>query len=63
MERLFKCINELPEKQKTALLLSKTENMPQAEIAEVMGLSVKAVESLIQRAKSNLSEILKKSEG
>lgn len=63
MERLFRCINKLPEKQKTALLLSKTENLSQAEIAEVMGLSVKAVESLIQRAKSNLSEILKKNEG
>ncbi len=63
MERLFRCINGLPDKQKTALLLSKTENMSQAEIAEVMGLSVKAVESLIQRAKSNLSEILRKNEG
>ena len=63
MERLFRCINGLPDKQKTALLLSKTENMSQAEVAEVMGLSVKAVESLIQRAKTNLSEILKKNEG
>jgi len=63
MERIFSCINELPHNQKTALLLSKTEQKSQAEIAEIMGLSVKAVESLVQRAKTNLSQKLNLGEG
>lgn len=63
LEKLFKYINELPENQRTALLLSKTEQLPQAEVAEIMGVSVKAVESLIQRAKTNLAAKLKENEG
>lgn len=63
MERIFTCINDLPHNQKTALLLSKTEQKSQAEIAEIMGLSVKAVESLVQRAKTNLADKLKQNEG
>lgn len=63
LEKIFRLINELPANQKTALLLSKTEQKSQAEIAEIMGLSAKAVESLIQRAKSNLASKLKQNEG
>ncbi len=63
VERIFKCIHQLPDNQKTALLLSKIEDKTQAEIAEIMNLSAKAVESLIQRAKQNLSTSLSKSEG
>jgi len=55
-ETLFRFINQLPDNQKTVLLLSKIENTPQKEIAEIMGLSVKAVESLFQRAKSNIAK-------
>ena len=51
---LFGKINELPENQKTALILSKIEQKSQAEIAEIMDTSSKAVESLLQRAKKNL---------
>jgi RNA polymerase sigma-70 factor (ECF subfamily) len=63
LQNIFKCINELPENQKTALLLSKTEQMSQGEIAIIMNLSLKAVESLIQRAKTNLAKKLKETEG
>lgn len=63
IHNIFKCINELPDNQKTALLLSKTEQMSQGEIAIIMALSVKAVESLIQRAKTNLAKKLKQTEG
>jgi RNA polymerase sigma factor (sigma-70 family) len=52
-------IEELPTRQKTALLLSKLEGKTQKEIALIMDLSTKAVESLVQRAKSNLKEKLK----
>lgn len=54
MNALFAALNLLPEKQKTAIILHKIEQMPQAEVAQVMQLSVKAVESLIQRAKANI---------
>ena len=63
ISKIFKLINELPENQKTALILSKIEQKSQAEIAEIMGTSNKAVESLIQRAKTNLSKKLEGSEG
>jgi RNA polymerase sigma-70 factor (ECF subfamily) len=61
--KLFKVINELPNKQKTALILHKIEQKSQAEVAEIMNISLKAAESLIQRAKTNLSKKLDNSEG
>lgn len=61
--KIFQYINELPENQKTALILNKIEYQSQAEIAEIMELTPKAVESLIQRAKANLEKKLNVSEG
>ena len=55
---LFEAIELLAEQQKTAFILSYVEELPQREVAEVMNLSVKAVESLIQRAKANLRKEL-----
>ena len=52
---LFKFINELPENQRTALILTKVEGKSQKEVAIIMNLSEKAIESLLQRAKNNLS--------
>ena len=46
------------EHQKTAIILSKIENKSQNEIAEIMNLSTKAIESLISRGKENLSKKL-----
>lgn len=58
MDLLFAGINQLPEKQKEALILAKLEQMPQKEIAELMGTSLKAVESLLSRAKAGLKAYL-----
>jgi len=55
---LFKAINRLPDNQKSAFVLSQVEELPQKEIAEIMLISQKAVESLIQRAKMNLRKEL-----
>lgn len=60
---LFKVINSLNDHQKTVIILSKIELKSQKEIAEIMQLNIKAVESLITRAKANLSKILKENEG
>lgn len=58
-KQLFAIIYRLPEKQKTAFILSYIEELPQKEVAEIMGLKLKAVESLLQRAKAGLKEKLK----
>lgn len=60
---LLKMINELPSNQRTALILHKIEQKLQVEVAQIMNLSPKAVESLIQRAKKSLSKKLNNSEG
>lgn len=60
---LFVLINDLPENQRTALILNKIEHKSLAEIAEIMELSSKAAESLIQRAKATLLKKMKQTEG
>jgi len=63
MKQLFALINELPENQRTALILTRIEDRPQHEVAEIMNTTVKAVEALLQRAKQTLTKKLKDSEG
>lgn len=55
---LFAAINTLPDKQKMVFTLAHVEELPQKEIADILNLSVKAVESLLQRAKANLRKKL-----
>ncbi|OQP56222.1 RNA polymerase sigma factor [Niastella populi] len=57
---LFQMINQLPENQKVAFTLHKTEELSYQEIADVMELSVSAVESLLFRARQNLRKLLEK---
>jgi RNA polymerase sigma-70 factor (ECF subfamily) len=47
-------IDCLPAEQRSALMLSVYENMRYSEIAKAMGKSVRAVDSLLFRAKTNL---------
>jgi RNA polymerase sigma-70 factor (ECF subfamily) len=53
-EIIYKEIDNLPANQKTALILSRLDGLSQKEIAEIMSLSVQAVDSLVQRAKRQL---------
>jgi RNA polymerase sigma factor (sigma-70 family) len=55
---LFNVINKLPEKQKIAFTLIKVQGMKYEEASEIMELSIKALESLISRAKQNLQQQL-----
>jgi RNA polymerase sigma factor (sigma-70 family) len=57
---LFKMIDQLPDNQKVAFTLHKTEELSYQEIADVMQLSVSAVESLLFRARQNLRKLLEK---
>jgi RNA polymerase sigma-70 factor, ECF subfamily len=63
LEELLLIIQSLPEKQKTAIILTKVEDRPQKEVAEIMDINVKAVESLLQRAKQAIEKKLKDKEG
>jgi RNA polymerase sigma-70 factor (ECF subfamily) len=47
-------LDSLPENQRTAIILSKYDDLSQKEIAEIMKTTEGAVEALIQRAKTNL---------
>lgn len=48
----------LPERQRVALVLTYYEELANAEVAEVLGVSVEAVESLLARARRKLKEVL-----
>jgi RNA polymerase sigma-70 factor (ECF subfamily) len=63
IQLIFLALNKLNDQQKTALILSKIEHKSQKEVAEIMNLTPKAVESLIGRAKNNLFKNLNTKEG
>ena len=57
-DKLYHAIDSLSENQRIAFTLHKYDDLPYKEIAEVMNLSLSAVESLIHRAKKNLQKKL-----
>jgi RNA polymerase sigma-70 factor (ECF subfamily) len=57
---LFKAIETLPEKQRLAFTLIKVQGMPYDEACTILKQNIKAVESLISRAKINLQKILER---
>ena len=56
---VFKAISELPHNQRVAFTLIRVQGMKHEEVSEIMQLSIKAVESLLSRAKENLKNKLK----
>ena len=55
---LFDAIRKLPDNQKVAFTLIKVQGMGYEEAAEIMEQSIKAIESLVSRAKANLQKNL-----
>ncbi|OFY38456.1 MAG: hypothetical protein A2X18_02995 [Bacteroidetes bacterium GWF2_40_14] len=53
-------IDSLPKQQRTAFTLKRYEDLSQQDISKIMNLSEGAVEQLLQRAKVNLTNKLKK---
>ena len=53
-----RALDDLDERQRMAIVLNKFEDMNYADIADVMGLTTKAVKSLLSRARSKLREAL-----
>jgi RNA polymerase sigma-70 factor (ECF subfamily) len=58
-ERLLAAaIDRLPARQRTAIVLTYAEGMSNAQVAEVLGTSVSAVETLLVRGKQSLRRAL-----
>ncbi len=53
-----KALETLPEKQRTVFLMSRAENLKYYEIAEMLGISVKAVEKRMNYALKHLRQFL-----
>jgi len=58
MVRLMRAVESLPANQRDAVLLYHDQDLNYAEIAEAMGLTVSAVESLLVRARRTLRKHL-----
>jgi RNA polymerase sigma-70 factor (ECF subfamily) len=58
-ENYSNSLEKMNEKQRTVFLLSRAENMKYAEIAEMLGISVKAVEKRMKNALEQLRNLLK----
>lgn len=60
LEEIFQQgLGELPESQRTAILLLKQQELSYAEIAEIMNSSESAVKTWIFRARQHLKQVLK----
>ncbi|WP_238537675.1 RNA polymerase sigma factor [Zavarzinella formosa] len=57
-DRIRAALDTLNERQRMAVVLNKFEDMNYAEVAEVMGLTPKAVKSLLSRARARLRDAL-----
>lgn len=57
--KVGEAIHSLPEKQRTALLLCREEELSYEEIARVLGCSVSATKSIIHRGRETLKQRLK----
>lgn len=53
-EAIDRALQELPEKQRLALILHRYEDMPHEEVAKVLGVTIPSVKSLIFRAREAL---------
>lgn len=56
--KVMQAMEQLPENQRLAIILSKYEEKSYEDIAEIMDLSTMAVKSLLSRARTNLHESL-----
>lgn len=60
LARAMKAISTLPNSLKEPLILRTIEEKSEAETAEILGISKKAVETRLYRARARLTEILQK---
>jgi RNA polymerase sigma-70 factor (ECF subfamily) len=58
-QKVEEALRDLPEPQRTALILCREEDVSYEEIAEILGLSLSATKSVIHRARGTLRARLK----
>lgn len=58
-DKIAEAVAELPENQRTAMLLCREEELSYEDIAEVLGCSLSATKSIIHRARETLKQKLK----
>jgi RNA polymerase sigma-70 factor (ECF subfamily) len=58
-QRLQEALNQLPEKQRQAIVLFTIEQMPQKDVAEALQCSVEAVKWHVFQGRKKLKEMLK----
>ena len=58
-ERMKAALDQLPEKQRLAVLMFTIEQLPQKQVAEALGCSVEAVKWHVFQARKRLREMLK----
>jgi RNA polymerase sigma-70 factor, ECF subfamily len=58
-DKIKKAVQDLPEAQRTAVILCRYEGLSYEEIAEVLGCSVSATKSLLHRARLALKDKLR----
>jgi RNA polymerase sigma-70 factor (ECF subfamily) len=58
-QKIVEALAELPENQRTAILLCRGDELSYEEIAEVLGCSLSATKSLIHRGRETLKQKLK----
>lgn len=59
VSKIDEALADLPENQRSAILLCRQEDLSYEEIAEILGCSVSATKSLIHRGRETLKEKLK----
>jgi RNA polymerase sigma-70 factor (ECF subfamily) len=57
--RLQEALNQLPEKQRLAIVMFTIQEMPQKQVAETLGCSVEAVKWHVFQGRKRLKELLK----
>ena len=62
-ERLYKAMHKLTHNQREVLVLKFIDNLSNAQVAEIMGISVGAVKSTQKRGLLALNRILSNSSG
>jgi len=55
---ISRALSQLPERQRSALLLTYYQALTNREVADIMGISVRALESLLVRARTALKQAL-----
>lgn len=63
LDRVTRTIATLPDTLKAPLILHAIEGLAQAEVAQLLGISAKAVETRIYRARAQLAEKLRRFQG